>query len=309
MLAEERARAIGQSGRRSDAAPANAAARATGKTGKRNRNIPDERPTRTLLASQTMLAARQIGVLREARTLNNRNANDSGPKNCQKPRCAWSTAAKSGNSNTCGTDRNPLAPVSASTDARVNEFVCPGANHFSKNGNTGSWIHSILRTYGHMPAASAALKKRPSLRNDRASTRNASVKAAAKRQPVYFAPARAPAITPARMVIAKRSSLRARATTSTPTAAKKAIQISGAPAVEACQKTTGVRRKHSAQSQAHSRESHRRARHALAAAANTPPRKISARDNFSLCSASPVRINKCPWPVKKLCTSGKFGTK
>src|SRR5258707_15308436 len=111
MLAEESARAIGQSGRRKDAAPANAAARATGKTGKSNRNIPDERPTRTLLASQTMLAPRQIGVVRQARTLNNRNGNGTAPKNCQKPGSAWSRAAKSGNRNTCGMDRNRLAPV------------------------------------------------------------------------------------------------------------------------------------------------------------------------------------------------------
>src|ERR1700730_13457161 len=145
MLAKDSARAIRQSERCKYAAPANDTARATGKTGKRNRNIPEERTISALLASQTMLTTRQSGVLRHARKMGNAKANGSGPKNCQKPAWARSIPANSGNKSTCQSERRPLAPVSASTRPRVNEFISLGANQCSKNGNTGSWVHNALR--------------------------------------------------------------------------------------------------------------------------------------------------------------------
>src|SRR6266481_4290827 len=145
MLAKGTKRAMRQSEWFKCPTPANAAARATGKTGKRNRNIPEEPKTNKLLGSQTILAVRQSGVFRQARTLSQRKAKGSGPKNCQKPACAWSTAAKKGNRSARGMERGALPPVSASTEARVKVLISADLNQWSKNGNTGSWLQSALR--------------------------------------------------------------------------------------------------------------------------------------------------------------------
>ena len=151
-----------------------------------------------------------------------------------------------------------------------------------------------------MPAATAPPRKGHRPRNDCASIRRAIAEVAARMHPVYLAPASAPARMPTKNADIIRRSAPNRATARMPIVVKKAIHMSGAPAAKICQNTTGVRRKDSAESHAHSRDTHLLARHAAAAAESTPPKKINPSANFSQPSARPVRIRRCPCPIKKL---------
>src|SRR6266568_1546932 len=151
-----------------------------------------------------------------------------------------------------------------------------------------------------MPDAKALAQKMATRRKERDSQRNAASRLAATMQPVYFVPATAPASKPAIAARAACELLLARAMTSTAVAVKNAIQMSGAPAAVICQKTTGERRNTRAASQDHGRDAHFRATHEVAAAARTPPRKSKASASLSVPAANPARINRCPWPVRKL---------
>src|SRR5882762_3463645 len=158
-----------------------------------------------------------------------------------------------------------------------------------------------------MPATSAPERKTTERFSERDSQANASNIAAAKIQPTYFVPAMPPARTPQAAARAGGQSARARAVRRAAVTAKKAIHRSGTPAVEICQKTTGFNRKANAASKAHSRETHRRARHATPAAVNILGRYNKPMASFSLPRASPVRISKWPCPVRKLLVIKKSG--
>src|ERR1700687_2219245 len=158
-----------------------------------------------------------------------------------------------------------------------------------------------------MPATSAPERKTAERLSERDSQANASNIAAAKIQPTYFVPAMPPARTPQAAARGGEPSARARAVSRAAVTAKKAIHRSGTPAVEICQKTTGFSRKASAASKAHSRETHRRARHPAPAAASSPGRYNKPIASFSPPRASPVRISKWPCPAKKLLVIKKSG--
>src|SRR5579871_3608551 len=80
-------------------------------------------------------------------------------------------------------------------------------------------------------------------RQRRISIATARNKSAASRMPVYFAPAMAPAVRPAAIVAVGEGDCAQRAMRITATTRKKAIQMSGVPAVVICQNATGVSRK------------------------------------------------------------------
>src|SRR5579872_2408442 len=101
---------------------------------------------------------------------------------------------------------------------------------------------------------------------------NARNKVTATIQPVYFVPAVMPAQRPATAAKPIDWLSPDFVTASTPIAEKNDIQRSGDPAVEICQKTTGVTRKAIAPSHAYSRGAHSRTNRAVAAAASTPPK-------------------------------------
>src|SRR5258708_6567337 len=151
-----------------------------------------------------------------------------------------------------------------------------------------------------MPDAKALAQKMATRRKECASQRNAASRLAATMQPVYFVPATAPASKPAIAAMGACELLPARAITSTAVAVKNASQMSGDPDAVICQKTTGERRNTRAASQAQGRDTHLRATHDVVAAASAPPRKSKASANLSVPAANPARINRCPWPVRKL---------
>src|SRR6267154_392151 len=126
-------------------------------------------------------------------------------------------------------------------------------------------------------------------------------------QPVYFAPAIAPTRKPQVIAIETDEPVSLLAILDTATTAKNAIHKSGAPAEVICQNTTGVSKNVNDTSHATRRDTHSRARHAPAAAANTPPVKSSARASRSLPSAKPAKISVWPCPVRKPGVKEKSG--
>src|SRR5258705_13911797 len=143
-----------------------------------------------------------------------------------------------------------------------------------------------------MPANTEPRTKNNDLTIERTLQRYAIARLRATMHPVYFVPATAPAKAPGKMAKELRGKSLNRVIAMTPIVAKKAIQRSGAPEREICQKTTGVTRNTRATIQDQRRSIHWRARQKLAKAVNTPPRNISPVATRLLPTASPAKIKR-----------------